>query len=252
MEAILFSKSSFETTFDCIELALSLDCNNIWVWFSYENQDTYNALKKEQWEDEVNLFYCDTVQSIGDCLREMYMRDESRSNLLIIGDLDHLPQKLSLHKNGFGKNVGTIMFADGNVGYAIKKGRLDSYGWLSSKQKGMALDIAYCSPIILGIFNEHFDCDTFHDLLLTDTLKHNYGIRMDKRIKCFIDPPSDSDTEESEDFMMELEKMLEIDLESAKLELNSLRMAHGLLYKDLISGLKELNASQELLDCLLS
>lgn len=249
MEAIVFSDSSFEITFDCIELLLSIDCNNIWVWFSPENKDVYDSIKLEHWEDEVHLFQSDTVTSIGDCLREMYMRDESRSNLLIIGDLENLPEKLSFHKNGFGKNVGTIMFADGNVGYTTKKGRLDSYGWVPSKQKGMALDIAYCSPIILGIFTEHFDCDTFHDLLLTDTLKHNYGVRMDKRIKCFIDPPSDSESE-SEDFITELEKMLEVDLDSAKLELNSLRMAHGLLYKDLISALKQLNARQELINIL--
>lgn len=248
MEAVLYSQSTFNETVDCIESLLSLDCNNIWVWIA--SDALHQTLKREDWEPQVHIDYSNTVNSIGDCLRELYIRDDSRSNLLIIGDLVNLPEKISLHKNGFGKNIGTVMFADGNVGYKTKKGRLESYGWFESRQMGAALDIAYCSPLILGIFHENFDCDTFHDLLLTDTIKRNYGIKMDKRIKCFINPPELESESESEDFMTELQAMLEIDLESAKLELNSLRMAHGLLYKDLLEGLRTLNARQELIDCL--
>ena len=144
------------------------------------------------------------------------------------------------------------MFADGNVGYTLKKGRLDMYEFgIESKQKGQALDLAYCSPTILSIFYNHFDCDSFHDLLLTDTLQHNYSVRLDKRIKCFRDPPKEKE-EEVDDFMDELSLMLEIDLGSAKLEMNSLRMAHGLLFKDLIDALLELNARQELIDFLIN
>lgn len=250
MEAVIYSDSDYNNTADCLELILSLECcNNIWIWI--DDQNVFNQFKKEEWETEVTFFHNECVISIGDCLRELYLRDETRGNLIIVGDIDNLPEKYSLHKNGFGKNIGTVMFADGNAGYTIKKGRLDSYGFDVDSKKGQALDIAYCCPIILSIFYDNFDCNTFHDLLLTDTLQHNYGIRMDKRIKYFLNPPEEEE-EEDDDFVTELTMMLEIDLDSAKLELNSLRMAYGLLFKDLINALQELDARQELIDCLLS
>jgi len=246
MEAVIYSENTIEKIIDCIENLLLLECNNIWVWTTYE---LHAVLNKEEWEDEVHIFYSEDIISIGDCLRELYIRDETRSNLIVIGDLENCPQKFSLHKNGFGKNIATIMFCDGNVNYNLTKGSLSNYG--EGERKGYALDIAYCSPLILAIFYEHFDCNSFHHLLLSDVYKNNYGIKMDKRIKYVCDDvthESNKSNEEELTFMEELKTMLEIDMDSAKLELNSLRMAHGMLCKDLISGLKELNASQELIN----
>jgi hypothetical protein len=245
MEGVLYSESPWNETVDAIELLLYLDCRNIWVWIS--SDALYESLMTEEWEPQVHLNYSSKVNSIGDCLRELYLRDDSRDNLLIIGDLDHLPEKISLHKNGFGKNIGTILFADGNVGYEFKKGKLLNYDWIDLKQKGRALDIAYCNRFILNAFYDNFDCHTFHDLLLSDPIRNSFGVKMDKRIKFFDNPPS-SEPDSELDFITELKGMLNVDLEHAKLELSGLRLSYQLSHSELIDALKELNARQELLD----
>jgi len=239
MEGVLYSELPFNQTVDVIEILLSLECINIWVWIA--SHALYKTLMKEEWENEVHLFYSPTVNSTGDCLREMYLRDESRGNLLIIGDAEFaLKQKLSIHKNVSRKNIGSILFADGNVGYEVRKGRLVKYGWQDYMKKGQALDIAYCMPLILGIFYDNFDCDTFHDLLLANPVGHSFGVKHDNRLLCFISPPESSD-DESEDFMSELGAMVKVvKQENLRLELNSLRMAHGLLFGDLVDALKVL------------
>ena len=124
MEAVIYSNSNVDKTIDVIESMLSIGCTNVWCWLS---EELYDMLSKEEWEPEIQLFTSivsddrvasttGAIYSIGDCLREMYVRDESRSDLVVIGDLENLPDKFSLHKNGLGKNIGTIMFADGNIG----------------------------------------------------------------------------------------------------------------------------------------
>jgi prepilin-type processing-associated H-X9-DG protein len=134
------------------------------------------------------------------------------------------PEKLSLHKNYSKKTTANILFADGNIEFSK-----DGYG--TGNKKGYALDIAFCNPAILALFADNFDCGTFHELLLSSPVGYTFTFTQDKRIKCFNEVVTE-EIEPEQDFVSEVKIM--ISQETTKLELNSLRLAYGKVFNDLI------------------
>uniref|UniRef100_A0A6C0JRP1 Uncharacterized protein n=1 Tax=viral metagenome TaxID=1070528 RepID=A0A6C0JRP1_9ZZZZ len=250
MEGVLFSDGTREQTIDALEMLLDLDCRNIWTWIYDKN--TYNEFKKEGWEETIHFQSCHSDKScirgtydnsdddddvpitttcIGDCLRSLYTRNESRDNLYIIGDVKNMPSKLSLHNNFSKKYTGIVLLANGTTPFTVEKGALKGYGEKGNKQ-GYCLDIAFCNPSILGLFYDNFDCDTFHQLLASNPIGYEFSCVVDKRIIPVIkkDIVVDEKDIETDDFMVELVNMISVDV--SKLELNSLRLAYGKMFTE--------------------
>lgn len=242
MEGVLYSDTTIDKTIDFIELLLDEDCRNIWVWTTNE---IYDGLMQDNiWEDNVHISHCSHVTTIGDCLRVLYLRDESRDNLIIIGNTNINITKLTIHKNLNKKHAGVLLFGVGNVSIDIKSGTINKYQIdNNSGSKGQIMEIAYCTPHILSIFQDNFDCNTFHNLILSNPVGYTFGAVMDKRLishnKYVL-----QDVQESSNFLEELlelcQEIKELN-ENSKLELNSLRLAYGLTYTNLKEALGNLN-----------
>lgn len=243
MEGVIYSDNDSDQTIDAIEQLLYLNCRHVWVWC--RSFKLYEEFMNEHWENNVHFKYDINVKSIGDCLRDLYFQDVSRDKLLIIGNINHIPKKMSLFKMNISKIDGVILFGKGNVGYQLDNNRISKYEWTNLDEKGRALDIAFCNTSILHIFYENFDCDSFHDILLADPIKHSFFIKMDKRIKLYDEPINENII--TCDFINELKNMMDINPENAQLELRSLRLAYKLSHSDLLESLKLLGASDELL-----
>jgi hypothetical protein len=249
MEGVLYSDTNVEKTIDYIELLLEENCRNIWVWTI---ESIYEELLHDNvWEKNVHISHNSHITSIGDCLRELYTRDQSRDNLIIIGNTNVNVSKLIIHKNFNKKHVGVLLFGDGDVSIDIRGGTIHKYqmcplGDDKNTKKGLIMEIAYCTLHILSIFQDNFDCNTFHDLILSNPIGYSFGAVMDKRLnlKDMYATISSIVETSSNDFLEELTEMC-LDIkelnENSKLELNSLRLAYGLPYKKLIESLKNLN-----------
>lgn len=241
MEGVLYSNSndSVEKIAETIETLLAKHCRNIWIWC--QSKSTFDTLVQEDWEEHIHFCYDKHINSIGDCLRDLYTRSDSRDNLLIIGDISRIPDKIIVHKNYSKKNVGTVLFANGNVDLRMKKGILDTYEW-NGTAKARALDIAYCCPVILSLFYDNFDCETFHDLLLAYPIGVKFACIVDKRIS-FFDEEVDVEIEDEQDFIKDLEQMLADGTNVSKLELNGCRLAYGKMFSELADALHTLGRS---------
>jgi hypothetical protein len=83
MEGVIFSNGSKDRTIDAIELLLELDCRNIWLWMSSET--LYNEIITEHWEKSLSIQpWNSEIATTGDCLRELYLRNESRDNISLV------------------------------------------------------------------------------------------------------------------------------------------------------------------------
>ena len=240
MEGVLFSTGNYEKTTDAIEMLLEHNCRNIWVWI--KTSACADELIKEEWETNVHISHSPDINSIGDVLRELYTRNDSRDNLYIIGDVERLPGKLSIHKNYSKKHTGIILFADGNVGMNVDKGIVTKYFIESAEmlkpiKYGRALDIAFCNPSILSTFYDNFDCETFHDLLLTNPIGYTFSYQQDKRIK-WLTNDKENVVKEVNDLIEELTEIIGDNVnDNTRLELNSLRLANGKMFSELIESL---------------
>lgn len=237
MEGLIFSIGNKERTIDAIEMLLELECRNIWVWV--DNISNY----LDDWEDNIHFYSTnDEIKSIGDCLRILYTRNESRDNLYVIGDVEKLPLKLSLHKNYSKKYVANFLFSSGEIPFSLSKGCIENYGVdeCASSKLGYCLDIGFCNPIIMSLFVDNFDCDTFHQLLLANPIGVSFSCKLDKRIQTNNILKEINNVSKDSDFMTELKEMLAEGQES-KLELNSLRLAYGKMFSDFINDLETLS-----------
>jgi len=251
MEGVIYSDTTADKTIDYIELLLD-ECRNIWIWVTEEIYKEINPETTENvWERHVHIYHNPNIVSIGDCLRELYTRDESRDNLMIIGDTNIVLPKLSFHKNLNKKCIGILLFGQGNMSIDIKGGIINKYETVESSQmqKGRVLEIGFFTPHILALFQDNFDCNTFHELILAKPVGYSFGAVMDKRysFKSNIEERQEilnQKGDKPDDFKEELKEMCEeiskID-ENTKLELNSLRLAHGLTFSKLLESLQELN-----------
>lgn len=253
MEGVLYSDSNVDKTIDYIELLLEENCRNIWVWTT---DSIYEELMSDNvWEKNVHISHNSHITSIGDCLRELYTRDQSRDNLIIIGNTNVNVSKLIIHKNFNKKHVGILLFGDGNVSIDIRGGTIHKYQMeacdhlgndkdVKKSHYGQIMEIAYCTLHILSIFQDNFDCNTFHDLILSNPVGYSFGAVMDKRLNITTKQYIIEEDSKPSDFLEELTEMC-LDIkelnENSKLELNSLRLAYGLPYKKLIESLENLN-----------
>lgn len=274
MEGVVFSNTGIDATALAIEQLSDLDCRNVWVWTA--TQQVCKSLLEEDWESNVRIAHDENIQSIGDCLRELYTRNDSRDNLLIVGDVERLPEKLTVHRNHSKKNCGTILFGQGDMIISVEKGALSRYektltpltsdtlfsslassasASLKNKpenkqdeKKARALDIAYCSSAVLALFFDNFDCNTFHDLLAAHPVGYRFQVLFDKRIKFYDSAPSETARQTIEDeeqtFESELAAIIaETTVHDAKstvskLELNALRLAYGKTFAQLIDAVR--------------
>jgi len=230
MEGIVYSPIYNNSTIDAIEMLQDLEtCRNIWVFTENNNIENDSLVK-----------FVKAQETLGDCLREMYTWNDSRDNLYIIGDVENLPLKLSLHKNYSSKKyTGNLLFAgNGNIPYSINKGAIEGYGNSQGNKTGYCLDIAFCNPCILSLFCDNFDCNTFHDLLSTGVIGHNFSCQIDKKItmvkQVFV---TTTVICIEDDFMSELKEMVNDGGTVNKLELNGLRLAYGKNFSELINSL---------------
>ena len=242
MEGVLYSDTTVEKTIDFIELLLDESCRNIWVWTT---ADIYDELMQDQWEDNVHISHSSSITTIGDCLRELYLRDESRDNLIIIGNTNINITKLTIHKNFNKKHVGVLLFGQGTVSIDIKGGTINKYQIDNDNgSRGQIMEIAYCTLHILSLFQDNFDCNTFHDLILSNPDGDTFGAVMDKRLVSMQTVSVVQPVLTESDFLEELLELCgeikELN-ENTRLELNSLRLAYGLTFTALKEALFSLN-----------
>lgn len=258
MEGVLYSDTNVDKTIDYIELLLEENCRNIWVWTT---KPIYQEIMNDNvWEKNVYISNNSHITCIGDCLRELYTRDQSRDNLIIIGNTNVNVSKLIIHKNFNKKHVGVLLFGSGDVSIDIRGGTIHKYqidpldkpsndkdvkkGQAKQALFGQIMEIAYCTLHILSIFQDNFDCNTFHDLILSNPVGYSFGAVMDKRLNLTTNHFSIEEESHPSDFLEELTEMC-LDIkelnENSKLELNSLRLAYALPYKKLIESLEHLN-----------